>query len=143
MEGAGDFRRDKIIGVSAQTVEQAIKAEKDGADYLGVGAVFPTSSKQMRWKWNTPHFVTFVAVQIPVVAIGGISAKMSVSLQERESTDCSNSAILRRISPEASRRIEKKVGRSNDDQGIIWDADGNTVDSWKSGIMLRIIIWRH
>ena len=36
---------DKIIGVSAQTVEQAIKAEKDGADYLGVGAVFPTSSK--------------------------------------------------------------------------------------------------
>ena len=36
---------DKIIGVSAQTVEQAILAEKHGADYLGVGAVFPTGSK--------------------------------------------------------------------------------------------------
>ena len=36
---------DKIIGVSAQTVEQAILAERHGADYLGVGAVFPTGSK--------------------------------------------------------------------------------------------------
>ena len=36
---------DKIIGVSAQTVEQAILAEKHGADYLGVGAVFATGSK--------------------------------------------------------------------------------------------------
>ena len=46
---AGDVRKklgdDKIIGVSAQTVEQALLAEKAGADYLGVGAVFPTSSK--------------------------------------------------------------------------------------------------
>ena len=36
---------DKIIGVSAKTVEQALLAEKNGADYLGVGAVFPTGSK--------------------------------------------------------------------------------------------------
>ena len=46
---AGDVRRrlgeDKIIGVSAQTVEQALLAQKHGADYLGVGAVFPTGSK--------------------------------------------------------------------------------------------------
>ena len=46
---AGDVRAmlgpDKIIGVSAQTVEQAILAEKRGADYLGVGAVFKTGSK--------------------------------------------------------------------------------------------------
>ena len=46
---AGDVRAklgpDKIIGVSAQTVEQAVLAEKRGADYLGVGAVFPTGSK--------------------------------------------------------------------------------------------------
>ena len=38
---------DKIIGVSAQTVEQAILAERHGADYLGVGAVFPTGSRMM------------------------------------------------------------------------------------------------
>lgn len=46
---AGDVRAklgpDKIIGVSAQTVEQAVMAEQNGADYLGVGAVFPTGSK--------------------------------------------------------------------------------------------------
>ena len=46
---AGDVRAklepDKIIGVSAQTVEQALLAEKHGADYLGVGAVFATGSK--------------------------------------------------------------------------------------------------
>lgn len=37
---------DKILGVSAQTVEQAVLAEKNGADYLGVGAVFPTGSSR-------------------------------------------------------------------------------------------------
>ena len=46
---AGDVRakhgEDKIVGVSAQTVEQALLAQERGADYLGVGAVFPTSSK--------------------------------------------------------------------------------------------------
>ena len=67
---------DKIIGVSAQTVEQAIKAEKDGADYLGVGAVFPTSSKAdaVEVEHATLRDIC-AAVQIPVVAIGGISAE--------------------------------------------------------------------
>lgn len=46
---------DKIIGVSAQTVEQAILAEKHGADYLGVGAVFPTGSKMMQKKLLLKH----------------------------------------------------------------------------------------
>ena len=65
---------DKIIGVSAQTVEQAILAEKHGADYLGVGAVFPTSSKD---DVDVLPYETLKAiceaVSIPVVAIGGIS----------------------------------------------------------------------
>lgn len=46
---------DKIIGVSAQTVEQAILAEKHGADYLGVGAVFPTAQKMMQKKLLLKH----------------------------------------------------------------------------------------
>ena len=65
---------DKIIGVSAQTVEQAILAEKHGADYLGVGAVFPTSSKDDA---DAVSFETLSAickaVRIPVIAIGGIT----------------------------------------------------------------------
>ena len=51
---AGDVRRklgpDKIIGVSAQTVEQALRAQEHGADYLGVGAVFPPAQRPTRWK---------------------------------------------------------------------------------------------
>ena len=65
---------DKILGVSAQTVEQAVLAEKHGADYLGVGAVFPTGSKAdaIDVSYDTLKAIC-AAVSIPVVAIGGIT----------------------------------------------------------------------
>ncbi|MCR4926674.1 MAG: thiamine phosphate synthase [Lachnospiraceae bacterium] len=74
----GDVRAmlgpEKIIGVSAQTVEQAVLAEKRGADYLGVGAVFKTGSKADA---DDVSFETLKAicdaVSIPVIAIGGIT----------------------------------------------------------------------
>lgn len=64
----------KIIGVSAQTVEQAIQAEKNGADYLGVGAVFATGTKldATDVSYDTLKAICS-AVSIPVVAIGGIT----------------------------------------------------------------------
>lgn len=65
---------DKILGVSVQTVEEALLAQARGADYLGVGAVFPTGTKQ------DADFVPYEtlraicrAVSIPVIAIGGIT----------------------------------------------------------------------
>ena len=68
--------KDKIVGVSAQTVEQAIEAEKNGADYLGVGAVFPTGSKSDAVDVSYDQLKSICnAVKIPVVAIGGISEK--------------------------------------------------------------------
>ncbi len=73
-----DVRRrlgpDKIIGVSAQTVEQALKAQEHGADYLGVGAVFPTGSKAdaVEVRHETVKAIC-EAVDIPVIAIGGIT----------------------------------------------------------------------
>ena len=75
---AGDVRAklgpDKIIGVSAQTVEQAVLAEKRGADYLGVGAVFPTSSKDDATEVSYETLKAICqAVSIPVIAIGGIT----------------------------------------------------------------------
>ena len=72
---------DKIIGVSAQTVEQAILAEKHGADYLGVGAVFPTTSKDdaAEVSYDTLKAIC-EAVSIPVVAIGGITQGNVVKL---------------------------------------------------------------
>ena len=66
---------EKIIGVSVQTLEQAILAEKQGADYLGVGAVFPTGSKADAEDVSCETLKAICdAVNIPVVAIGGISA---------------------------------------------------------------------
>ena len=65
---------DKIIGVTAKTVEQALLAEKHGADYLGSGAVFGTSTKEDASKMDHKVLKQICqAVNIPVVAIGGIT----------------------------------------------------------------------
>lgn len=76
---AADVRRQlgpgRILGVSAQTVEQAVAAERAGADYLGVGAVFPTSTKRDADAVPLAALRAIcAAVRIPVVAIGGIGA---------------------------------------------------------------------
>ncbi|NLX71588.1 MAG: thiamine phosphate synthase [Clostridiales bacterium] len=72
---------DKILGVSAQTVEQAVAAERNGADYIGVGSVFPTSTKPDA---ETVSFETLreicKSVSIPVVAIGGINKDNAMKL---------------------------------------------------------------
>ena len=82
---AGDVRAllgpDKILGVSAQTVEQAVLAEKRGADYLGVGAVFPTGSKDDAEEVSHETLKAICeAVNIPVVAIGGITLENTPEL---------------------------------------------------------------
>ncbi|MDO4976872.1 MAG: thiamine phosphate synthase [Eubacteriales bacterium] len=65
---------DKILGVSAHTVEQAILAEERGADYLGVGAVFTTGSKDDADDVSHETLKAICeAVSIPVIAIGGIT----------------------------------------------------------------------
>lgn len=76
---AGDVRAklgpDKIIGVSVQTAEQAVLAQERGADYLGVGAVFPTGSKADAQEVSHEMLKKICqAVDIPVIAIGGIGA---------------------------------------------------------------------
>lgn len=65
---------DKILGVSAATVTEARKAQKDGADYIGSGAVFPTQTKKDADTVTRKELKKIVeSVDIPVVAIGGIS----------------------------------------------------------------------
>ena len=65
---------DRILGVSAETVEQALLAEARGADYLGVGAVFPTGSKDDAADVSRETLRAIcAAVKIPVIAIGGIT----------------------------------------------------------------------
>ena len=65
---------DKIVGVSAATIDEAKKAEKDGADYIGTGAVFPTATKDDAPKITKKDLKKIVdSINIPVVAIGGIT----------------------------------------------------------------------
>lgn len=73
---------DKIIGASVQTVEQALLAQNSGADYLGVGAVFSTSTKRdaQALDWTVLKEICR-AVEIPVVAIGGITVSNLLQLQ--------------------------------------------------------------
>ena len=67
---------EKILGVTAKTVKRALEAETSGADYLGTGAIFPTTTKE-----NAP--ITLIStlkticqtVAIPVVAIGGLTSE--------------------------------------------------------------------
>lgn len=66
---------DKILGISARTVEEAVAAQQAGADYLGVGAVFGTSTKKNARTLSVEQLREIAAaVTIPVVAIGGVQA---------------------------------------------------------------------
>lgn len=67
--------KDKIIGITAKTIEQAKSAELDGADYIGCGAVFGTVTKNDAKKMELSTLKAICnSVSIPVVAIGGVSA---------------------------------------------------------------------
>ena len=67
---------DAIVGVSAQTVEQALKAQADGADYLGVGALIPTPTKPDAVDVTFDELRAICeAVDIPVVGIGGLNTE--------------------------------------------------------------------
>lgn len=83
---AGKARRligpDKILGVTAKTVEQAVLAEKNGADYLGVGAVFGSKTKKDAVPMTIERLGEIAgAVSIPIVAIGGISGDNILKLR--------------------------------------------------------------
>lgn len=73
--------QEKIIGVSAATLEEAIQAEQDGADYLGVGAMFATTTKTNTRPVTMEQLRAMkAAVEIPVVAIGGIQLSNAAAL---------------------------------------------------------------
>ncbi|MPQ31020.1 thiamine phosphate synthase [Clostridium estertheticum] len=78
---------NKIIGISTSTVEEAREAEKEGADYVGVGAMFPTTTKEDASAVSV-HCLKEIKdnISIPVVAIGGITHK-NVDLLKRANID--------------------------------------------------------
>lgn len=91
-ERVGD---DMIIGVSAHTVEEAVEAVKNGADYLGAGAVFGSSTKLNAGAMKKETLRSICeAVDVPVVAIGGINGK---NLKELSHTGIDGVALVSAI----------------------------------------------
>lgn len=75
----------KIIGISANTVEAALDAQKNGADYIGVGAVFPTNTKNDAVLVPGNIFSEIQsAISIPIVAIGGITLENASTIINRK-----------------------------------------------------------
>ena len=101
---------DKILGVSASTVEEAKKAQMDGADYIGSGAVFPTSTKDDADSVSKPQLKEIVdSIDIPVVAIGGITLENANTLKDTGIAGFSVvSAIMSADNPrEASQKLKE------------------------------------
>lgn len=94
-EARAQLGSNAIIGCSTHSVEEALKAQDDGADYLGAGALFATSSKGNTTA-ITPQILSDIcaAVTIPVVAIGGISKN---NIDQLKGLDIAGVAVISTI----------------------------------------------
>jgi thiamine-phosphate pyrophosphorylase len=103
---------NKILGVSASSVKKGKDAEKDGADYLGVGAVFPTSSKEKEVIDIDELKKIVETVNIPVVAIGGINEE-NVDQLKNSGIDgvAVISSIMQSVNPKkTSQNLKDRLG---------------------------------
>ncbi len=117
---------DAIVGVSAQTVGQALAAEAAGADYLGVGALRPTPTKPDAVDVTTDELRRICeAVSIPVVGIGGVDAR---SARELAGTGVDGGAVVsaifaaddcRAAARELAAELGKAVGRARDVRSVL------------------------
>lgn len=124
---------DKILGVSVQNARQAILAEKQGADYLGVGAVFSTSTKNDADAVSLETLTAICqAVTIPVVAIGGINEN---NIMQLRGSGIDGVAVISAIfaKPDVAAATRNLLQLSKDMKrqirGFIFDLDGTLLDS--------------
>lgn len=103
--------QDKILGATAKTVEAATKAYKDGADYLGVGAIYPTTTKVKTVLTSTETLDAITkAVPIPVNAIGGLNKdNLDVLRGINIAGVCAVSAIMKAGSPKLAAEELKRA----------------------------------
>lgn len=101
--------KDKILGISAATVKDAIKAEENGADYVGSGAIFPTQTKDSDCI-SIDYLKEIVnAVSIPIIAIGGLEEDNISSLADTNIGGISVvSAIMNSSNPKKTSQKLKK-----------------------------------
>ena len=106
--------KDKILGVSAATIDEAKKAQKDGADYIGTGAVFPTQTKDDAPSVTKQELKEIVdSIDIPVVAIGGIKLENAHKLADTGISGLSVvSAIMSSDNPKKSSEELLKIFNS-------------------------------
>ena len=104
---------DAIIGTSAHSVEEAVQAQKDGADYIGCGAVFPTGTKTDATPLSMETLCSIrKAVTIPMVAIGGITAENAALLKGSGIDGIAVvSAIFGQENPEQAARTMKNLAQ--------------------------------
>ncbi len=105
---------NKIIGATAKTVETALKAEQDGADYIGTGAVFPTTTKVKTVLTPVSTLAEICKkVSIPVCAIGGLNFDNCDVLKNSGASGVAVvSAIMKSNDPYlATRKLKEKVSR--------------------------------
>lgn len=110
--------KNKIIGATAKTVPQALEAYKNGADYLGVGAIYPTTTKVVTVITSVETLCEIVkAVPINVNAIGGLN-KDNLNILKNSGIDgiCAVSAIMKSDNPQlAARKLKKAFLRMRGD----------------------------
>ena len=110
---------DKILGVSAHNLEEARQAEKDGADYLGVGAMYPTATKKDASCTSKAELEKIKkSVHIPVVAIGGINSHTIPDFKENSVDGFAIvSAIMAQANPkQAAGDLKKMIAKVVDDR---------------------------
>ena len=103
--------QNKIVGATAKTVEQAVKAYNEGADYLGVGAIYPTTTKVKTVLTSVDTLCDIVkAVPIKVNAIGGLN-KDNIGVLKGSGIDgiCVVSAVMKSDDPEKAARELKQA----------------------------------
>lgn len=104
--------KDKIVGATAKTVEKAMQAYKDGADYIGTGAIFPTTTKVVTVLTKVPVLNDICrAVPIPVIAIGGLNIK-NIDILDNSPVDgvAVVSAIMKSENPKnAAEKLKEKI----------------------------------
>ena len=105
---------DKIVGATAKTVEAAKKAYEDGADYLGVGAIFPTTTKVVTIRTSVETLNEICqSVPIPAVAIGGLNdGNMDILKGGKMAGVAVVSAIMKAEDPKAAAiQLKEHVGK--------------------------------
>ena len=107
---------DRIVGVSATTLEEAVRASQDGADYLGVGPIYPTGTKPNAAPATGPGLITAAKREtgLPIVAIGGIGPANAAEVVAAGADGVAViSAIVGQVDPRAAAsRIKEAVLRA-------------------------------